>query len=287
MKRNPLINYLREAFLLPSNLGLLTATALATLGVGTLQSFGIDILPWQFPAALGASLELLYLSTVPRLPRFVRAVNAKEFKKLQRVQHRIAALEQLQYLNSAAFQRYQTFHRKKEQVVEELSKSMSYAEVLRDGQLRKLATIDAHYLELLNLQQRHADHLGQEELLKLQLQVEEIGQQVMNASGKTQDLLRKRLELVQKRKAQFLQLNDAAEVAQVQLDTIDDTINYLLEQSLTRHNRAEVNRVIDGIVSDAELHNETVQELTEVYAGLEAQPSDLGFDPLQASRSAS
>ena len=274
MEQKPLINYTREAFALPLNLSFVTVMAIATgLSIG-LQLMGMSFVPWEIPAFIGAGIEMLFLAVMPRNKRFLRAVNAKKEKSVKRMELQMRSMQYLQSLSQASLDNYAKLFERKVQIGENLAKRKETTSFFLNDQLNKLDTLEAYYVELLYEIERYNAHIRSDDSGELNAEITKMKAEMMNSTERVKKLYQKRLDLAMKRKEKSQSVREQLQMAEIQLDTIEDTVNYLLDQSMTLKNPEEISAMIDSLILEAEEHYETARELDSILHMSEFDEND-------------
>ncbi len=284
-----LVNYTKEAFALPVNL-----TFLATAAVGFLSlvvaklGFGIDT-SWLAATVLfgSAGLEMLYLGVMPQNRRFVRAVNARRQPDTQRLQAQVKSLNYLTQLGKAPLEKYTELYKKKHQIAQNLEKNRSTSEYFVDSYTAKVETLEAFYVELLFEIERYREFLTRESSSTLPGERAKLLQELQAADNpKVKALYQKRLALMEKRVEKNKAVRENLQMAEIQVATLEDTVNYLVEQSLTLNNPDELSRVIDSVLAETEENHQSIldiQGITEVTDYLTPEVEDADSDTLPPS----
>jgi hypothetical protein len=285
MEQKPLINYTREAFKLPLNIGFLIAGGVASAVSLLLADLLPVYIPWELPAFATAGLEMFYLALMPRNRKFVRAVNANKAKLLQAVEAQAASLNILKTLDSNQLQRYSQFVNTKRQIAENLAKHQ-LTTFFYDDQMLKLDRMETFYIDLLDETKRYQEHLATGSVNSLDGDVARLRREVDATTGRVRDLHQRRLDLLMKRRTTSENVREHLQVARIQLDTLDDTLRYLLEQSLTMKNPDELSQLVDSVIADAENHHATARELDAMLFGASIPTSgDSQYDTPQPNLS--
>lgn len=266
MEQKPLINYTREAFKLPANLAFLTLGGIAT-AVSMLMADLLPVyIPWELPAFLTGGLEMFYLALMPKNKKFLRAVNANKSKLLETVEAQAQSLHILKALDANSLQRYTKFLITKRQIAQNLGKHQLTSFFFED-QMLKLDKMETFYIDLLGESYRYHEHLSEGVSTTLDVETARLRREMSSTEGRVRDLHQRRLDLLLKRRKTNDDVREHLQVAKIQLDTLDDTVRYLLEQSLTLKNPDELSRLVDSVIADAESHHATARELDEMLMG--------------------
>jgi hypothetical protein len=258
MATKTLINYTREAFQLPINLLFLSASAIGAVVAYVLG--GTNVMePVLFSAA---GLEMAYLALMPMNDRFVRAVNAKRQPDTQRLEDQLKNLNLITQLGKSQLDKYTELYKKKSQISDNLVRQSVTSGGFLDAYIGKVNNLEVYFVQLLYnidqyekfLQRETSDYLSSE-MAKVKAEME------ANTSTKVRELYQKRIDLIKKRLEKNLAVKEQLQVARIQLATLEDTINYLLEQTMTIDNPAEITRMIDSVLNETEEHHSSIQEI--------------------------
>lgn len=253
-----LINYTKEAFQLPINLLFLSVAAIGAIIAYTVGGQNV-MEPVLFSAA---GLEMAYLGLMPHYDRFIRAVNAKRQPETQRLEDQLKNLNLITQLGKSQLDKYTELYKKKSQISENLVRQSVTAGGFLDAYIGKVNNLEVYFVQLLYnidqyekfLQRETSDYLTAE-MAKVKAEME------ANTSTKVRELYQKRIDLIKKRLDKNLAVKEQLQVARIQLATLEDTINYLLEQTMTIDNPTEVTRMIDSVLNETEEHHSSIQEI--------------------------
>lgn len=258
----PFINYVKEAFALPLNLvflGVLTAT---TVGYGLIIG-DIDLI-FKVLAFGGASAELLYLAIASEHPKLIRAVNSKHRASIDQLERQINSFKHLKSLDAEYLKRYVNFYQQKQRIIENLVNKGEKTGLLSLEQIDKLNHLEAYYIDLLYGQDQFQDLIRSGQLQGLESERDRIRNEMMNSSGRVQELYAKRLALLEKRIDRIAAAKENLEIVRIQIDTLEDTLKYALEQSVSITHPNEIMRAIDAVIEEAEIHKSTIDELDSI-----------------------
>ncbi len=276
MKRKHLINYVREAFALPANLLYLAALA----GVGVAASLGgwLDIAaPFLF---MGVGLEMFYLALMPRWPRFIRAINAKQQPQVERVEQQLVSLNYLTKLGKDSIEQYALLTKKKVQISDNLIKQKQLGDSFLQAYVTKMNALEAQYVELLYDIDQARRFLAQESSQGIDAQQRqlEVEMQASGDSPRIRELYAKRMALLKKRKERNVDVRDQLRMAEIQLATLEDTVNYLLEQSMSLRNPDEVSRLLDSVINETEEHYQSMRDIQGIVDEGATELHDVSFN---------
>jgi hypothetical protein len=265
-----LINYTKEAFRLPVNiafLGIMTAAAVALEFIP--QLVGFNGIGGETMLYLTAGLESLYLALMPSFSPFVRLVNSRKGKEIQRVETQIQTLQYISALGTPLLEKYTIFLNKKNQINANLMRQKGSEGVFTEEFRQRFETLENHYVELMhqaNVYEKFLAQAGKENKGDWDKEIADLEQKVAESTGRVKEMHQKRLNLVQKREGRSEQVKENLEIVRIQIATLDDTINYLMEQSLSLHNVDEFNRMVDSIIQESEDRTQTVEEIQNLLS---------------------
>ncbi len=259
------INFNKEAFLAPWNLAFLVAAMLVAFVVGVTAGGGAFNLALLFAAAA----ELLYLGVVPRNERFRRAVRAKKiaehnkppsqkevFKELSRVsQRRYARLRRLEQDVAANYQR------------------LSYAsQGLLDSHLKKMDGLLDSYLTLLHQKERYRTYARSTSEGDVVEQITRLREDMADDNARVRSIKQRRLHILEQRLARFKKGRENLEIIDAQLETVEDVVRYIHEQSWGLQNPDEITFQLDTLLDEVEETQASVREIEEVFSPTRPDP---------------
>lgn len=249
------INFTREAFMHPVNLVCLlaaTITAFFFTGTGLISN---TILTLAF------GTELIYLGTVPQLSAFRRSVMMKKRKEQtadsgdKMVFHQLDARSQKRFLVL-------------KHITLEVRKNFSQLAYSSQGMLthieNKMENLLSTYLKLLDMVRRYQLYMNSEieeelkrELRKQKDQLETIDSEKLKATKERRvNILNKRIKKFDVAKEKYL-------ICETHLETIEDAIRYIYEQSMTMPNAEDVGMKLDHLLEEMEETTSIIEELDQ------------------------
>lgn len=247
------INYTKEAFLEPVNLG--------TLLVFTILGFvsGIIGFPVSLILTLLCAAELLYLGVVPKMSRFRKII------KLRKLKNRNSGAEQ-----KDTFKKLGEDSKRKYLVLRRLVKltkdnfdSMPYtSQGLLDSIRSKVDKLLSDYLMLLDLHKKYQTYAQsniekrlRSELKKEQDNIEEI------ESEKLRETKERRINILKKRLKKFDVAKEKYLICETHLETVNDAIRYVYEQSMTMNDPEEIGNQLDTLLMEIDETSSIIDEL--------------------------
>jgi len=268
------LNFTKEAFMAPANLGfLLVALVTAVVLGGT--AFNVLLL-------FAAAAELLYLGTVPRNERFRRVVRSRAAAVRSKAP---SDREVFRTLEKDGQKRYVRFRNMEKAIKDNYAKLPYASQGLLDAHLKKLdGLLDAH-LNLLTMRERYvrfAQRTGEADILdaiaSLRKEMEADPPRVRAIKGRRLNILEKRLD-------RFKAAGENMAIIDAQIATIEDVTRYVYEQSLTMQNPDEVGFQLDTLMSEVEETQNSMEALEDAF-GDPGQLSELDVEAFETSQAA-
>jgi len=249
------INYTREAFMNPINLGVLLVS---TLTAFFMSSFG-DVSSILLTTVFG--VELMYLGIVPKLPRFRKKLELKKIKERHAANNE---KELFQSLDNKSQKRFLVLKHLAKLVQENFEKLPYSSQGLLDNIGKKIDELLGNYLTLLDLIKRYEVYLNtslesnlKEEVVR---QIEEIK---TLESEKLKRTKARRVAIMQKRLKKFSVAKEKYLVCETHLETIEDAVRYIYEQSMTMSNPEEIGFQLDNLLNEVEETSQLIDDLDQ------------------------
>lgn len=249
------INYTREAFMNPINLGVLLVATLTAFFMTGLGDFSSLLLTTVF------GLELMYLGIVPKLPRFRKKLELKKIKERHAANNE---KELFQSLDNKSQKRFLVLKHLAKLVQENFEKLPYSSQGLLDNIGKKIDELLGNYLTLLDLIKRYEVYLNtslesnlKEEVVR---QIEEIK---TLESEKLKRTKARRVAIMQKRLKKFSVAKEKYLVCETHLETIEDAVRYIYEQSMTMSNPEEIGFQLDNLLTEVEETSQLIDDLDQ------------------------
>lgn len=270
MNDDQAINFTREAFLHPINLGVLLV---ATISAFVLSDLGLTsnlILSMTF------GVELMYLGIVPRLPRFRKNIKLRKIRE-----QNPAAREKttFQELDRKSQKRFLVLKHLTKLVKENFDKLPYSSQGLLDNIRKKIKQLLSNYLTLLDLHKRYQFYMNTsvEEGLKQEVQKEESKVEKMT-SERLKRTTTRRIGILKKRLKKFEMAKEKYLICETHLETIEDAIHYIYEQSMTMSNPEEIGFQLDNLLEEVEETSHLIEELDRDILPLHSDLDNLDLD---------
>lgn len=280
MDKDTSINYTREAFLHPVNMGFLlvaTITAFALSDVGFISNVVLSM-------AFGT--ELMYLGIIPRLPRFRKNV------KLSKLRERSSENEEknvFQELDQKSKKRFLVLKHLTKLIKENFDKLPYSSQGLLENIRKKINELVSNYLTLLDLHKRYRLYMNTsvEESLKQEVKNEEEKLETLKSERLKKTRVR-RIAILKKRLKKFEIAKEKYLICETHLETIEDAIRYIYEQSMTMSNPEEIGFQLDNLLEEVEETSQLIDDLDQdilpTYSGLEEIDLDAELKEAQAAK---
>ena len=253
------INYTKEAFLHPWNLVFLIVAMAAAFGAGfVFPDFMFNII-----MLFTAALELIFLGTMPKQKRFRRAVKARQAA----VHAKPPTQKELYRLLSRPNQRRYARLRDLEKKIESNYRKLSYAsQGLLESHISKIDGLLDSYLTLLNQKERYKQYGQRTEEKEVVRSIGELREEMADDPPRVRAIKVRRLKILEQRLVRFKKSHENLEIIEAQLETIEDVIKYIHEQSLTLRNPEEITYQLDLLLSEVEETESSIGEIEDVFA---------------------
>lgn len=250
------INYTKEAFLNPINLGFLIVAML-------LAFFLAGPGPWSnVVLILTAAAELMYLGMVPRNERFRRAIRSQRAAEHAKPP---SQKEIFQLLTKTSQRRYARL-RKLEKDIRTNYQKLSYAtQGLLQSHLDKIDGLLDSYLNLLYQKERYEYSVQSGAESEVVQAISSLREDMTEDSAKVRSIKQRRLRILEQRLERFKKSNENLEIIEAQLETIEDVVKYIHEQSLTLRNPEEITFQLDTLLSEVEETEAAIEEIEDVF----------------------
>ncbi|MCC5940395.1 MAG: hypothetical protein JJU37_02555 [Balneolaceae bacterium] len=269
------INFTKEAFLHPVNLVCLLVAMVSALLLNDVGLAPNAILAFTF------GMELIYLGIVPRLPSYQKNVRLKKEKEEQQqgsnekqIFYRLDPKSQKQFLVL-------------KHITKEVKKNFDTLPYSSKGMLghiqSKMDDLLSTYLTLLEMHRRYEIYMNSEvedEIrrdVKLQeSKLDDTDSEQLLATG------RRRLNILNKRLKKFDVAKEKYLITETHLDTIEDAIRYIYEQSMTMPNADDVGHQLDHLLSEMEETTNVIEELDyDLFPAMEDMDKELKLAQLK------
>ncbi len=268
------INFTKEAFLHPVNLVCLlvgTITALVFSNVGLISN---AILAFTF------GVELMYLGIVPKLPAFQKSIKLKKRKEQSDESNDKIIFYQLDARSQKRFLVLK-------HITKEVKQNFDTLPYTSKGMLEhienKVEDLLSTYLTLLDMNRRFQIYMNSEVEEEIRREVEEQENDLETIdSEKLKKTRQRRLSILNKRLNKFDVAKEKYLICETHLETIEDAIRYIYEQSMTMPNAEDVGTQLDYLLSEMEETTNIIEELdSNLLPGFEEMDRELELAQLK------
>jgi len=249
------VNYTREAFVHPINLGFLFLSALTAFFVNDIGNFANII----FTMAIGA--ELVYLGVVPRTEGFKRLTLAR----ILRGRPRDTQEKEVFYnLSPAAQKKFLVLKSVADKIEQNFSKFPQSSQGFIGSVGAKIKGLLTHYIYMLDARERYDSYISTTRQEQLAAEIQSVQDELNQIqSEKLREIKTRRLQILQKRKSKLAAARERLQVCISQLETMEDAMRYIYEQSITMTNPEQIGFQLDHLLTDVEETVSIVEDLDD------------------------
>jgi hypothetical protein len=258
-RRDADVNYTKEAFRNSWNQIFLVA-ALALIAIVALAGGGGAV---SVVAVLAAVCEAAYLGVVPRQERFRRAVRAKKLGEQRRGKE--SQKEIYRRLSRRSQRRYARLHELEDAIEANYETLSGASQELLQSHIRKLDGLLEAHLNLLHRRARYREYADAATESEVRRSIEAVREKLEEASPRMREVKERRLRVLKQRLRRFREDDESRDLIEAQLQTIEDTVRYLHEQSWTLQDPEQVTRRLDGLLDEVEASPRSVEEVEAVF----------------------
>ncbi|MCG2589558.1 hypothetical protein [Rhodohalobacter sulfatireducens] len=268
------INFTKEAFLHPVNLVCLlvgTITALVLNDVGLISN---AILAFTF------GVELMYLGIVPKLPAFQKSMELKKRREQSDESNDKVIFYQLDARSQKRFLVLK-------HITKEVKQNFDTLPYTSKGMLEhienKVDDLLSTYLTLLDMNRRFQIYMNSEVEEEIRREVEEQENDLETIdSEKLKKTRQRRLSILNKRLNKFDVAKEKYLICETHLETIEDAVRYIYEQSMTMPNAEDVGTQLDHLLSEMEETTNIIEEMdSNLLPGFEDMDRELELAQLK------
>lgn len=248
-------NYTREAFLHPLNLLMLIVATTTSFFLNDLEMVPTVI----FSLAFG--VELMYLGIVPNLPNFRKAVDTRKARERKKADETTTVF---QGLDREGQQRFLVLKHLSKLIRENFQRLPYTSQGLLDNIGNKIEGLLSNYLNLLDMFRKYEIYLRSPTERKVSIEIANERREMEDStSEKLKSIKARRITILNKRLERFTVAKEKFAIAETQLETIEDAVRYVYEQSMTMTNPEEIGFQLDNLLLEVE-ETATLMEEVEV-----------------------
>lgn len=253
MAQTDQLNYTREAFMHPLNLGALLMATLASFFLNDIGIAASAILTLAF------GLELIYLGTVPQLPRFRRHAKIRKLKEMKREPDDKEMFGELSPTNQ---KRFLVLKHLTKVIRQNFDKLPYTSQGMLESINKKIDGLMTNYIKILDVEQRYRElvQTDAEKQLKDKIRSEALELEA-TTSETLKEIKNRRMNILNKRLERFVSAKEKIEICHSQLETIEDAVRYIYEQSMTMRNPEELGLQLDTLLLEVE---ETASDMRDI-----------------------
>lgn len=259
------INYHQEAFTNPFNIAFLVVLVLIFVALSFVLNFFAN--PIGLVAILLA-LEVFVVNALATNKRFRKAVKLKKLAAIEEANKKAlrSPTYMLKSLDKTLQLRYMSLRKNIEQIRINYDKTITSSEVLLDTYYQKLNELEQLYLQLLYNWQKCKQFITENKKTELQTEILKLELEIPNDTEAVKKAKMKRLDILRKRYNKINKVMEGIEVMKVQIDTVEDNVKFLLEQSLTVKDPAAIANQVSEVIAETEDSQNILTELESVIS---------------------
>lgn len=251
----PSVNFTKEAFLHPANLVFLLVGTISALLFNDVGLTTNTILTLTF------GMELIYLGIVPKLPSYQQSLRLKKRKEKNEESGEKMLFHNLDVRSQKRFLVLKHITKEVGQNFNQLSYS---SQAMLDHIRKKMDDLLATYLTLLDMNRRYQIYMNSEVEEEIRREVEEEKNGLDNIdSEKLKKTKERRLNILKKRLHKFDLAREKYLICETHLETIEDAIRFIYEQSITMPNAEDVGAQLDHLLEEMEETTQIIEELDD------------------------
>jgi len=236
--------------------------------LGAAGLFALATFSW-LPLAVGAGLEVLWMTFVPDSSFFRRWVGMQESREGQEhIKRETEAI--LQRLDPSYTERFVELQRVADEVLSLSRENPSLETRLVEDELQKIGQVLFSFLRMARAHQRLAHFLAENPAGEITADVTECTSELRREQDpRVQASLKQALSLAEKRVRQHEQISNSARALAVQMETLEKALTYLKSHIVAIGSHEELASELDGLVmgvdSVEQLETETGNALAELH----------------------
>lgn len=249
------VNFTREAFFHPGNLGFLFCALLIAV---TINGDGITT---NLVLSITFGLELLFLGTIPRTEKFQKIFKLRKMRERNGL---FGEKDLFDRLDQPGQKRFLVMKHISDLIKENFDKMSYTTQGMLESIHGKIQGLLSTYLRNLEMLQRYNRYLSSASQSKLKEEIQSFSEEVKaTRSEKLKEIKSRRLMILHKRLEKIETAKEKYFICESQLETIEDTIRYIYEKSITMSNPEEIGFQLDNLINDLDETATIMEDLDE------------------------
>lgn len=249
------INFTREAFLHPVNLGFLFVSALTAFFVNDIGMMA------NFVFTMAIGIELVYLGVVPKTNVFRNFIMKRAIKEKPR---KLKEKEMFYNLDARSQKRFLILKSISDKVQANFKKFPSTSKGLTSNIESKLEELLSNYVSMLDSLERYEAYIKATSESELIDEIDELKDEIAQIkSEKLRQIKSRRMGILKKRHEKLAVARERLQICESQLETIEDAVRYIYEQSITMTNPEQIGFQLDNLLNDVEETVNIVEDLDD------------------------
>ncbi|HAH07694.1 MAG TPA: hypothetical protein DCM05_14420 [Elusimicrobia bacterium] len=222
---------------------------------------------------LGGALEIVYLWTVSSNPRFKRVVDSEANKGKALIDHD-ARVRMLATLPESERERFLSLTDIRQRVNDSFQSRDAVAQSLLQPSVDKLDYLLDTFLRAQLTLQRMREHLSDSDKGALDRQKKMLEAELGGPlAPKLREVKQKNLEILSQRVARLAKLQDEMAVVRTQIDTLENAIRFINDQSISLSDPQQITDQIDRVASEVVETEKSIQDVESFLGGGQNAPA--------------
>jgi hypothetical protein len=212
-----------------------------------------------FTMAIGS--ELVYLGTVPKTDAFKRHILNRTIKEKPR---KLKEKELFYNLDTRSQKRFLVLKNVSEKIQENFKKFPYTSKGLTTSIETKIDELLSNYISMLDSYERYETYIMATKEQDLLSEIDELNKELETIeSEKLRQIKKRRLAIIGKRHTKLAVARERMQICESQLETIEDAMRYIYEQSITMANPEQIGFQLDNLLTDVEETVTIVEDLED------------------------
>jgi hypothetical protein len=249
------IDYTKEAFFHPVNLTILLGGTIAAIFLRDFNMASEALLGTLFGA------QLIYLGTVPKLPNFQRLIKLRK-TKAQTVEMQQRSL--FNQLDSEGKRRFLGMKHYTNLVKQNFDKMPYTSQGLLNNIQKQLQELLTSYLNLLDADRRYSQYTRMYDESSVRKTIEQEKAEIQQLDSERLKVAKKRRLIILKKRLERIKIaQERMLVGKSSMETIEEAIRYIYEQSMTMNNPEEIGFRLDNLLLEVEETSSFISEMDD------------------------
>jgi hypothetical protein len=244
-------DYLKAALLYQLNIVVFSGLAL------------LSLVSWNlFPLLVACAAEGLWLLLAPVVPAFRAQVEARE-KVIREFDSHAGLQKTLDDLPAEQLNRFRVFAARVNAIKEQSATLGGMQQSLVASAVEHVDDLKTRYGMMLAAETQMAAYLKSNDLTLLNHKLVNLASEIETASGRLRSVKAQQKEILVQRLGKLRAIEENATLIKAQLESFEDLVQLLTEQTMTMGDPQELNAHVDSILARIEVADSVLSELDE------------------------